>query len=385
MPPKNASAPNALATLAGPLPVLQPGQLDASTERAVHELLLEGESANTRSSYRSAARYWFAWLQLRYGKEFDSAAPLPVHVKRVVQFIVDHAERRSAAGKVLEHELPRDVDEALVRIGVKAKPGPMALNTLQHRLAALARLHRDRHLPSPTDHQDVRRLMRAVRSAYAKRGQLPKKKDALGLDHLSRLLATCDGTPQGVRDRALLLFAFDSGGRRRSEVAGADRALLKKDGDGFSYNLAFSKTNQQGADRPENHKPVVGLAADAMRAWLRLLAAAGIHDGAIFRRVRRGGHIGQEPLSDAAIWEIVTKRCKRAGLDAEGDFSAHSLRSGFMTEAAREGVPLKEMMAFSGHTDVKTALGYMQRVSMKDSAAAGLASRRKATNKESEP
>jgi hypothetical protein len=37
---------------------------------------------------------------------------------------------------------------------------------------------------------------------------------------------------------------------------------------------------------------------------------------------------------------IVKRRAALAGLD--GDFSAHSLRSGFMTEAGRQNVPLAE-------------------------------------------
>jgi hypothetical protein len=48
--------------------------------------------------------------------------------------------------------------------------------------------------------------------------------------------------------------------------------------------------------------------------------------------VRRGGKLG-EPLSPAAVRDIVKKRCGLAGID-EG-FSAHSLRSGFVTETGR--------------------------------------------------
>jgi hypothetical protein len=33
----------------------------------------------------------------------------------------------------------------------------------------------------------------------------------------------------------------------------------------LSYQLAHCKTNQAGAERPENHKPVVGEAATALR------------------------------------------------------------------------------------------------------------------------
>lgn len=44
---------------------------------------------------------------------------------------------------------------------------------------------------------------------------------------LEALIDTCDDTLEGLRDRALLYFAFASGGRRRSEVAAADLSDLR--------------------------------------------------------------------------------------------------------------------------------------------------------------
>lgn len=365
-----------LAPTTKALPVA--ARLDEDTRAAIGQLLAEGESANTRASYQSAIRYWLAWWELRFARPagldrpFDPELDLPLPPEVIVTFIADHVQRLDGEQRELRHELPPEIDRALVAAGVKARRGAMALNTLQHRLAAMARLHTSRKLASPSDNEDVRRLMRAVRSAYARRGQRARPKDALAAEQLRRLLATCDASPQGVRDRALLLFGFASGGRRRSEIAEADLALLRPDAHGFTYNLAFSKTNQAGEDRPENHKPIRGEAAQALRAWLALLAAAGgIKDGPIFRRVRRST-IGPEPLSDHAVWDIVRRRCKLAGLSSEGMFSAHSLRSGFMTEAAMQKVPLDEMMAFSGHRDVKTAMGYIRKADMKNSSAATL-------------
>jgi hypothetical protein len=49
----------------------------------------------------------------------------------------------------------------------------------------------------------------------------------------------------------------------------------------------------------------------------------------------------------------VRRRAQLAGLN--GEFSAHSLRSGFMTEAGRQNVPLAEEMALTGHRSVQTA------------------------------
>jgi site-specific recombinase XerD len=131
--------------------------------------------------------------------------------------------------------------------------------------------------------------------------------------------------------------------------------FLKRTGpDAYLYNLAFSKTNQAGVERAENHKPIFGLAAQALTAWL---SASHITSGAIFRRVRKGGHIG-EALSPAAVKDIVKKRCLLAGID--GDYAAHSLRSGFVTEAGLQNVPLAETMAMTGHQSVSTVLGYFQ-------------------------
>ena len=113
---------------------------------------------------------------------------------------------------------------------------------------------------------------------------------------------------------ALLLFAWASGGRRRSEVAGADMKFLKRVGaQDFVYKLAHSKSNQSGIDRPENYKPIQGVAAQALEAWL---AQAGISEGPIFRRVLKGGHLGPA-LSPAAVRDIVKARCLLAGV--EGD------------------------------------------------------------------
>lgn len=164
----------------------------------------------------------------------------------------------------------------------------------------------------------------------------------------------------------MLLFAWASGGRRRSEVTGADMQFLKPIPEGFVYNLAYSKSNQAGVDLPENNKPLLGAAAVALNAWLQ---ASGIASGAIFRSVRKGGHLG-EALSPAAVRAIVKERCALAGV--EGEFSAHSLRSGFVTEAGRQQVPLADTMAMTGHHSVTTVSGYFRTGATQSSSAAKL-------------
>ncbi|EPD42933.1 hypothetical protein HMPREF9701_01184 [Delftia acidovorans CCUG 274B] len=335
--------------------------LEPAAQQAVRELLREGESTNTRNSYQSAMRYWAAWHALRFERQMQ----LPLDVPCVLQFIIDHAQRQTGAG--LASEMPANMDRALVEAGYKAREGPLSHNTLVHRMAVLSKAHQVHGLANPCQDGAVRELMSRTRKAYARRGEGPAKKDALTRDLLEQLLDTCDDSLRGRRDRALLLFAWSSGGRRRSEVAGADMRHLRAVGpQEFIYTLTHSKTNQSGRDAPENHKPVTGRAAQALADWLR---AAAIQEGPIFRRIRKGGHVG-EPLSPAAVRDIVKQRCALAGV--EGDFSAHSLRSGFVTEAGRQNVPLPDTMALTGHSSVNTVLGYFRADSALSNRAARL-------------
>lgn len=325
---------------------LNPFQLDSTAQNAVKDLLREGESTNTLASYKSALRYWAAWHVLRYGHQIE----LPMPVSSLLQFIVDHTQRLTDRGLV--SELPDSIDIALVNGGYKGKLGAFAHNTLVHRIAVLSKAHQTRDMINPAQDLKVRELLSRTRKAYAKRGVQPNKKDALTKDPLQLMLDSCDDSLRGLRDRALLLFAWASGGRRRSEVASADMKFLKRVPTGFIYTLNYSKTNQTGMERPENDKPLLGSAASAMTAWLE---AARIFEGPIFRQVRKGNRLGPA-LAAASVRDIVKYRTALCGI--EGSFSAHSLRSGFITEASRQNMPLAETMAMTGHQSVATVLGY---------------------------
>ncbi len=327
-----------------------PVQLAQQASDAVRELLAEAAAENTTRSYATALRYWAGWFSARYGRELT----LPVPEAAVLQFVVDHVQRRSADGD-LAWELPVAVDQALVAAGLKAKPGPWTLNTVRHRVAVLSTAHRLKQVPNPCEQPAVRTVLSRAARAAVKRGVRPRKKTAITLPELEAMLATCDDSLEGHRDRALLSFAFASGGRRRSEVAAADMRDLRRIGDnGYIYRLEHSKTQQSGATASSTpDKPVLARAALALEEWLD---AAGITDGAIFRRLWKT-RVGPA-LSPAAVGEIVQRRAHLAGL--EGDFGGHSLRSGFVTEASRQGVSLPAIMQLTEHRAVSSVVGYFQ-------------------------
>ena len=341
--------------------LLLPAQLAEQAGHAVRELLAEAAAANTTRSYASALRYWAGWHRARFGVELA----LPVSEATVIQFLVDHILRRSKAG--LTCELPPGVDAALVAAGLKAKVGPLKLSSVAHRIAVLSTAHKLKRQPNPCELSSVRTLLSRARRASVKRGERPSKKTAITRPELEAMLATCDDSLEGLRDTALLCFGFASGGRRRSEIAAADLRDLRRTGEeGYIYRLEYSKTQQAGVTATSTpDKPLIGRSARALTSWL---AAAGVTEGAVFRRVWKN-RVGPA-LSPASVGKIVQRRAQLAGL--EGDFGGHSLRSGFVTEAGKQGVPLPAVMAMTEHRSVASVVGYFQTGQAEDNPAARL-------------
>ncbi|WP_244529014.1 site-specific integrase [Pseudomonas marincola] len=332
--------------------------LARNAQEAVAAFIQAGTAANTVRSYRSALTYWSAWLQLRYRLTLGNG-PIPVTV--VLQFAVDHLARPVVDGQ-WAHLLPASIDTALVAAGTKSRLGPLSLNTVSHRIAVLGKWHQLNHWDSPTNALAIKTLLREARKAQSRHGVAVRKKTAMVKEPLQAILATCTDGVRGIRDRALLLLAWSGGGRRRSEVVGLKVEDVRKlDDETWLYNLGTTKTNTGGNRR---EKPLRGPAAQALSAWLDVAPGT---PGPLFRRMYKGGKISTDGLSPDQVARIVQRRAKLAGL--KGDWAAHSLRSGFVSEAGRQGVPLKDVMAMTEHKSVCTVMGYFQAGMLIDSKA----------------
>ncbi|HBN8522222.1 site-specific integrase [Pseudomonas aeruginosa] len=328
--------------------LLATDRLDAEVRAAGAAFIAAGTAVNTLRSYRSALTYWVGWLQLRYGSTLESG---PLTEMVAMQFILDHLARPVNGG--WEHLLPPAIDAVLVGAGVKTKLGALSYNTVRHRLAVLAKWCALRDWPSPTDSKAVKTLLREARKAQARQGVSVRKKTAAVREPLEAMLATCTDGVRGLRDRALILLAWSGGGRRRSEVVGLQVGDVRRlEADTWVFTLGVTKAGTEGV---RHEKPLRGPAAQALAGWL---AAAPANTGPLFRRVYRGGRVGAEGLSEDQVARIVKRRAELAGL--EGDWGAHSLRSGFVSEAGRQGVSLGEVMAMTEHRSIGTVMGYFQ-------------------------
>jgi integrase len=294
-----------------------PAALDATIEqaRAFYEA---ADSPNTRRAYQQGWAHFSAWCAAR-GLESLPAAP-----QALALYLTDHAGRLKVA-------------------------------TLQQRLAAVARRHRDAGHESPTGEAVVRRVWRGIRRA---KGVAPSRKAPVLTADIRCIVAGLGEDLTARRDRALLLIGF-AGALRRSELVALDVADIEENGEGLVIGIHRSKTDQEGKGEriavPRGGSPAT-CPVIAVAAWR---AAAGIEEGPLFRPVGRGGRVGPGRLTDRSVALIVKRHVGRAGLDPSR-YAGHSLRAGLITEAAVAGVAEQVIARQSRHRSVAVMRGYVR-------------------------
>lgn len=347
--------------LTPPLPVLQTGALSPADQVHLTALYLRGTPANTQRAYERDLIYLAAWKdaalqQALIWPEIDSTA---------LRFLLDHSRDLTAAPA---DDPARLTAETLIRAGLRRSLTCPAPATLDRRIASWRALHRMQNLPSPFDAPLLKQARAKGRVATA---HLPVAKSAnpITRDILLRLLAAAGPGLRGLRDRAILLLGWASGGRRRAEIVSLDRAdldLTAFDAEGLVWlRLPGTKTTAKG------QTPRLLLKGQAARAVVAWVDAAGITTGPLFRRITRTDRPGQHRLTPDAVGLILRRLLQAAGLPP-GFASAHGLRAGFLTQAALDGVPVQAAMRLSLHRSVAQAQRYYADVDLADNPATNL-------------
>ncbi len=364
-----------LDTIAAVLPMERRDELaelltDEDVETLRH-LVNQGMGDNTLRALTSDLAYLEAWGLAATGRCMPWPAPEALLLKFVAHHLWD-PEKRAADP---DHGMPDDVDKKLRRQGFLKSTGPHAPATVRRRLANWSTLTKWRGLDgafaSPALKSAIRLAVRAV-----PRTRRRKSAKAVTSDVLAKLLKTCTtDSLRDVRDRAILMVAFASGGRRRSEIAGLRLEQLIEEApievaDGpplpsLAIHLGRTKTTTGEQD---DVVYLTGRPVEALRVWL---AAAKIDKGSVFRGIGRWGKVSRRALDPQSVNAILKQRAEIAGLERD-EFSAHGLRSGYLTEAANRGIPLPEAMEQSRHRSIQQASSYYNSATRRSGRAARL-------------
>jgi site-specific recombinase XerD len=244
-----------------------------------------------------------------------------------------------------------------------------APSTLDRRRAAIRLMHVGAKLPSPHDALEVDEVLRGIRRVWKRP---PRQKTPAVDAEVQRLAdAVAAQTLQGLRDRALVLLGF-AGALRRSELVALVVAHLERRPEGFTMRIAGSKTDQEGQGQVVAIARVPDSPYCPVQAVLDWLVVAEIASGALFRRMHRGDRLGSSRLTDQSVALVIKRLALRAGLDPER-YAGHSLRSGFLTSAARQRASIFKMADQSRHRSLDTLRVYVRDAErFDDHAASGL-------------
>jgi integrase len=231
-------------------------------------------------------------------------------------------------------------------------------STIGRRISAISQAHQLAGHESPTRSAVVRMTLQGIRR---EKGVATTVKLPITVPDLRRMIDATPDSLKGMRDRALLLVGF-AGAFRRSELVALNVEDIEEVEEGIVVTLRRSKTDPEGAGRrvaiPHGRHadtcPTLGL-----RQWLE---AAGITAGPLFVSIDRHGHLDGR-LSDKGVALVVKHYAAAIGRDAD-DFSGHSLRAGFATEAARSGASELAIMRQTGHRSLPMVRRYIREGSM---------------------
>lgn len=160
-----------------------------------------------------------------------------------------------------------------------------------------------------------------------------------------------------VRDAALISVMIHCA-LRRSETASMDVEHIRQAGPYWVLELQHTKG---GSDE------YVKVPAHVVEEVHQHCAHYGIRSGPLWRSLSRNDSRGKR-LSPNAIYEIVRRAARRAGLDAT--VGAHTLRHTGCTLAIEAGASPQQVQTHARHKRLETTMGYIhQRDKLRDSAA----------------
>jgi len=232
-----------------------------------------------------------------------------------------------------------------------------SVSTIQQHLAAIVAAHDKANVPSAARAGLVRDVLRGIRR---KIGVAPKQKQPILVPMLAAMVLATRDDLMGIRDKAVLLVDF-AGAFRRNELASIDFEDIEFVKEGMIITLRRSKTDQEGRGRKVAIHPGQNLdPVSAMKQWLE---ASGVQSGPVFLGFRNGR------LTSKRIWgedvaRIIKRAIVRCGCGDPAKFSGHSMRSGFVTAAAKAGKTEGEVMRQTGHRSVDMLQRYYREANL---------------------
>jgi len=173
-------------------------------------------------------------------------------------------------------------------------------------------------------------------------GRERKEPKAISLEDLGALLAACDDSQAGKRDRAMITLLADTGCRLGGLLTLKKQNLYLNDG----YAVVTEKGNRDRA------VPFIRSTAEVVAAWLEVRP---YEAGDYVFCALGAGHFGN-PLTSSGLHMVLRRLKKSAGVS--GRVNPHSFRHGFARQYLANGGDLATLAQLMGHSDVSVTVGF---------------------------
>ncbi len=249
---------------------------------------------------------------------------------------------------------PKTVSIYLTHLSKNSK-----ISTLRRRLVSISMVHKLKGHYLDTKHPIIVENLMGIRRI---KGSIQKGKKPLLISYLKSIINVINEKKieeiKKLRDKSIILIGF-GGGFRRSEIISINYEDLEFVPEGLKITVKKSKTDQFGEGTTkglpyfnnEIYCPVKNL-----KKWLEI---SKINTGPIFRRFSKGLSLTDKRLTDQSVVLLIKEYLNLAGIENK-NFSGHSLRSGFATEAAESGADERSIMAMTGHKTTQMVRRYIK-------------------------
>jgi site-specific recombinase XerD len=226
-------------------------------------------------------------------------------------------------------------------------------------VAAISSIHKLNLLNDPTQHPTIKIELRRMHRTL---GRFSQQAFGITTPILEKMLDATMNNLRGVRDRALLLLAYDSMCRRSELVCLKISDIhINLDGDAaqMKIRLRKSKTDQELQGRwifPTKRS------TEAITLWIN---QAKLSDGYLFRGINNAIDITHE-LKCSQINRIYKRLAKDAKLPKEiiDHISGHSMRVGAAQDLLKSGASMPIIMNRGRWSKTDTVMRYLEGVNL---------------------
>ena len=192
-----------------------------------------------------------------------------------------------------------------------------------------------------------------IKDEKMQKGSRIDKGRSLSIDELNALIDYCMTleNPIYIRDAVAISLMYGAG-LRRHEIAKCKVSDI---------DINEQEVKVTGKGNKQRTNPLPSRVVDIIECWLeerKKLITTEIDCPFLLLRFRKGGRAVNEGITDKAIYDIVVKLYKEAGLTR---LSPHDLRRTYATHLLENGIDIFTVQDLMDHADISTTKGYDKR------------------------